>query len=97
MIGSRYHALVSSLSQSVPALATGWTHKYEQLMGLYQCPDSLVSPLDPERTLFEVIEAHIEESTRTEVIRRLHVSADTHRKASQGMWDEVRKMLYGQR
>ena len=97
MIGSRYHALVSGLSQSVPTIATGWTHKYEQLMRLYQCPDSLVSPLDPERTLFEVIEAHIEESTRMEIIRRLDVSADNHRKASQEMWDEVKKTLYGKR
>jgi hypothetical protein len=97
LIGSRYHALVSGLSQSVPTIATGWTHKYEQLMKLYQCPDSLISPLDPERTVFEVIDAHIEDTTRMEIIRRLQASADSHRRATQRMWDDVRKILYDKR
>jgi polysaccharide pyruvyl transferase WcaK-like protein len=97
LIGSRYHALVSGLSQSVPTIATGWTHKYEQLMRLYQCPDSLVSPLDPERTLFDIIDAHTEDATRMEIIRRLQASADNHREASQRMWDDVRKILYDKR
>jgi polysaccharide pyruvyl transferase WcaK-like protein len=97
MIGSRYHALVSSLSQSVPALATEWTHKYEALMKLYQCPDSLVSPLDPDRRLFDVINAHIEDTSRMEIVLRLRASADNHRRASQRMWDDVRETLDNKR
>ncbi len=54
MIGSRYHALVSCRSQSVPAIAPGWTHKYEALMKQYNCPDSLVTPLDPEHEDFSI-------------------------------------------
>jgi polysaccharide pyruvyl transferase WcaK-like protein len=94
MIGSRYHALVSCLSQSVPVIATGWTHKYEALMNLYQCPDSLVSPLESEDTAFNVINAHLEDATRVEIIRRLQLSADNHRRASEKMWEDVRKTLY---
>jgi len=94
MIGSRYHALVSSLSQSVPTIATGWTHKYKELMKLYECPVSLISPLDPDDTVFSKIDVHIEDTTRIEIVRRLKSSAERHATASQQMWDKVRKTLH---
>lgn len=31
LIGSRFHALIAGLSQKVPAVAIGWSHKYEGL------------------------------------------------------------------
>ena len=32
VISSRFHALIAALSQRIPALALGWTHKYLELM-----------------------------------------------------------------
>lgn len=34
LISSRYHALIGALSQGIPALAAGWSHKYEELMSV---------------------------------------------------------------
>lgn len=31
LIGSRFHSLVSSLSQAIPSIAIGWSHKYNML------------------------------------------------------------------
>jgi colanic acid/amylovoran biosynthesis protein len=34
-IGSRYHSLIAALSTGVPALAIGWSHKYDGLLSLF--------------------------------------------------------------
>jgi colanic acid/amylovoran biosynthesis protein len=94
LIGSRYHALVGGLSQAVPTIATGWTHKYKALMELYRCPDSMISPLDPDASMSDTIDAHIEDTSRAEILLRLKSSAANHMEASQRMWEDIRKTLY---
>lgn len=42
LVGSRFHALVSALSQSVPSVAMGWSHKYRTLLEAYGCPENLI-------------------------------------------------------
>jgi polysaccharide pyruvyl transferase WcaK-like protein len=32
LLSSRYHALIAALSQQIPAVAIGWSHKYDELM-----------------------------------------------------------------
>ena len=35
LVGSRFHSLVLSLSQGIPALAIGWSHKYQGLLSAF--------------------------------------------------------------
>jgi len=49
LLSSRYHALIAGLSQQIPAVAIGWSHKYDELMtevGLSSNVISLPKPKD---------------------------------------------------
>lgn len=56
MIGSRFHGLVSALSQGVPALGTGWSHKYAMLFDEFGCPENLLDPTLPDEELESAFE-----------------------------------------
>jgi colanic acid/amylovoran biosynthesis protein len=56
--GSRYHSLVAALSQGVPALAIGWSHKYDMLFREFGLGNFVFS--SPETPLPEVLQRVIE-------------------------------------
>jgi Polysaccharide pyruvyl transferase len=43
-VASRFHAVVGCVSQSVPTLAVGWSHKYRELLDDFGVPDRAVTP-----------------------------------------------------
>lgn len=47
LLSSRYHALIAALSQGVPAIALGWSHKYRELMKVVGL-DNYVLSLDKD-------------------------------------------------
>jgi len=53
VVGSRYHSLVAALSQSVPALAIGWSHKYDMLFQEFGLKEFVFS--SPETPVAEVL------------------------------------------
>lgn len=81
MIGSRFHALVSSLSQSVPTIACGWSHKYNALMDDYECSEYLVN-LDSDEPQSLITKATAQQ-------KQLQVNAERQKHASRDMWDRV--------
>jgi len=48
VIGSRFHSLVAGLSQGVPVVAIGWSHKYEKLLRSFELGEYVVPFEDAE-------------------------------------------------
>jgi colanic acid/amylovoran biosynthesis protein len=44
VIGTRFHALLGALSQGVPAVAIGWSHKYDELFADFGIADLARAP-----------------------------------------------------
>jgi len=92
-IASRFHGLVSALSQGVPALGAGWSHKYEMLFNSYGFPEGVVSPLIDEAELMLKIGLVTSEESAKEVSRRLLHYSDAQKKAVREMWLDVFEVL----
>lgn len=92
VVGSRFHALVGALSQGVPALALGWSHKYQELLRDFDCPECMFS-VDDLADLPTRIAALADGPARADLIQRLQRAADRHRTATQSMWQAVDAVL----
>jgi len=88
-IGSRFHGLVSALSQGVPSLGTGWSHKYQELFRDYGFPQGLVSVDDADSELAEKIDRLVDERANRELAESLQKESAHLKSRSEAMWGEV--------
>jgi Polysaccharide pyruvyl transferase len=63
-VASRFHAVVGCVSQSVPTLALGWSHKYRELLDDFGVADRLITPESDARTAITRILADDAGTTR---------------------------------
>jgi colanic acid/amylovoran biosynthesis protein len=94
VVGSRFHALVSALSQGVPALGIGWSHKYQMLFEDYGLGRMVVDPTLAGPELAALLEQLTGPSAGT-LRRELLQAAEDERVRSAAMWSDVEAMLEG--
>lgn len=92
VISSRFHALVGALSQDIPALALGWSHKYAQLMQDYGYPEAVVHVGD-QAALTRWLQTILCEGTRKEIRERLNQRNQHLRTRVEEMWSAVDGVL----
>lgn len=93
VVGSRYHALVSALSQGVPTIAAGWSHKYESLLRDFGCADFVVAPTINPDELESMLE-RVTDPDANQVLREMIVlRAEAMRARIAKMWASVHAML----
>lgn len=95
VIGSRFHSLVSALSQGVPSFSTGWSHKYSHLFNDYGVVNGVV-PLTLERASLNkriqgLVEPHFNQAAREELAAR----SSRLKALSEDMWAEVFYVIDG--
>lgn len=95
-IGSRFHGLVSALSQGVPSLATGWSHKYQRLFEDYGFSEGLVSVFDTDDQLNKKIDLLIKLEHSDLLKNQLTLKSQQLKLLSEEMWqlvfDEIDKI-----
>lgn len=95
VISSRFHGLVSALSQGIPVIATGWSHKYQELLNDYQCPEQLFDvSADTEAAIKSLQLLISDDKHRTELVERIVLSGQWQRDAATAMWDKVFSLIH---
>jgi colanic acid/amylovoran biosynthesis protein len=93
VIGSRFHALVSALSQAVPCLASGWSHKYQALFADYGCGQCVVQPTDPTDRLAAALDRLLDAAEHDRMTQSLRRHGDQIKASVQAMWRRVDSVL----
>lgn len=89
VIGSRFHALVSALSQGVPCIGLGWSHKYPELFADFGCRDLLIEDLNDEAQVAATISRLMSPQARGEIAATISASARTLRLRLDALWELV--------
>lgn len=93
VIGSRFHGLVSALSQSIPSLGTGWSHKYQRLFEQYDCPNYLVSPNTSDKEVFDLIDSMLDSCKRADLVNSLSTASNNNKERVREMWHEIDSII----
>ena len=88
-VGSRFHGLVSALSQGVPSLATGWSHKYRMLFADYGFEEGVLDIDLSDAELAAALDNLTEPQRRTELVSRLQTHSAQLKEQSRAMWRDV--------
>ena len=97
VVASRFHALVSALSQGVPTVATGWSHKYTELFNDYGFPAGLLSIDDDASHANEMLESIVEASAAKLISTQLLEKSHRQKILAEEMWSEVEAVIKGSR
>lgn len=93
VIGSRFHALVSSLSQGVPCIGAGWSHKYPELFKDFDNSEGLIDDLKDIDKLEFLIEKLSQNKYREDKSRDINSAANRIKTEVNQMWELVFKQI----
>lgn len=93
VVASRFHALVSSLSQAVPCIGAGWSHKYPELFKDFGCPELLISELSDVARIDGLLEMLSVPDRREDAVSRIREASQRLRRETSEMWREIEALV----
>jgi len=95
VVGSRYHSLVAAFSRHVPAIALGWSHKYDMLFRDFGCEKYVLSPDTPIETVLRYIRELTDRDTNVSHRHQIARHLQEMYIVNQRMWALVTEALTG--
>ncbi|MCK8671920.1 polysaccharide pyruvyl transferase family protein [Rhodococcus sp. HM1] len=91
IVSGRFHALVSALSQGVPGLVHGWSHKYKWLSEEYDVSGLVMDPYENPNSVDTFLSRRLEEIQRIrESVSELAIMKKAE---TEQMWDDIEKRI----
>lgn len=88
VVSSRFHGLVSALSQGIPCLGTGWSHKYKCLFEDYEYNEGLIE-LNNWTTISDVLTKSLDTANYNATKTVLLKNSKRLKQESQDTWNKV--------
>ncbi|KJR97815.1 MAG: hypothetical protein VR65_22600 [Desulfobulbaceae bacterium BRH_c16a] len=92
-ISSRFHGLINALTQGVPVIAMGWTHKFDCLLREYGCEKYLVSPGVKKDHLDKLLNDLFDESSRSIIVSTIESNRRRQKEKADAMWRDIGKLV----
>lgn len=87
-VTSRFHGLASALNSCVPCLATGWSHKYEELYRDYDV-DGCMLDVNAHDDMRRRVSRLLDETNNKNMREHLKARQPAIQNAARRMWDEI--------
>lgn len=95
IVCSRFHGVVSALSQGVPCISTSWSHKYEMLHQEYDFEDGLLKNIGDQEAIEQKITKLSDPETNKTISEKLLLNSSKQKERSAEMWQTLFKVING--
>ena len=92
VVSSRYHGLINALYQNVPVIATGWSHKYYQLLSEYDIETHMIKYSEDDN-INKLLEDLFDEDYINILKNKMAIENNRREEVLNWMWNKIESEL----